>query len=339
MKIIKEHLTFNFADISTYRTQLMGIATLMIIACHAPASHVEMPRIVGQILSIGDYGVDFFLLLSGLGLYYSLDKQSVTCLVGWKNYIKKRFFRIFIPYLMIYFPYCIFMMLLRKYSLEDSLLCVTALEYWVYHRGAWFVSLILVLYIFSPLLYRLLKSKGKWLYVVLILVVIMSICNHPSIDVFGRGITSNVVSALGRVPSFILGMAVGNASKKEKHLSVLWLLLPIVIYVICIKGIFINKGITFMLIPLMVYFLVLFLRLIKNVKLIISSFYFLGKISLESYLTNITINSLLHTLIPVYISSHLFKGRWIEYFIVVVFGLIIADYVNKKSSTQQKYMF
>lgn len=328
--------TVNIKDLSTYRTQLMGIATLMIIACHAPASHVAMPRIVAQILSIGDYGVDLFLLLSGLGVYYSLNKQPVKNFTAGVFFLKKRFCRIFIPYLMVYIPYCIFMMSLGEYSIRDSLLCVTTLEYWVSHRGAWFVSLILVLYLLSPPLCRLMNSKGKWIYVVVILIVIMAICNFPSVDAFNRGITNNVVSALDRVPSFVLGMAVGSACKQEKHLSVLWILLPIVIYVICVKGFFISKGLVFMLIPLMAYLLLLFLNLMKNVKWCINLFNYLGKISLESYLTNITINSLLRTLIPAYMSSWLFIGRWVEYFIVIVVGLIIADYVNKESSALQK---
>jgi len=67
-------MQINIRDISTYRTQLMGVATLMIIACHAPASGVVMPRILSFALNLGNYGVDIFLLLSGLGVYYSLSK-------------------------------------------------------------------------------------------------------------------------------------------------------------------------------------------------------------------------------------------------------------------------
>lgn len=69
-------------NLSTYRTQLMGIATLMIIACHAPASGVVMPHFLSRIFNLGNFGVDLFLLLSGLGVYYSLSKQSVTSLMG-----------------------------------------------------------------------------------------------------------------------------------------------------------------------------------------------------------------------------------------------------------------
>lgn len=77
-----KQFTAEIKDLSTYRTQLMGMATLMIIACHAPASGVVMPHLLTRIFTQGNYGVDLFLLLSGLGVYYSLSKQPVTSLLG-----------------------------------------------------------------------------------------------------------------------------------------------------------------------------------------------------------------------------------------------------------------
>ncbi len=56
----------------------MGIATLMIIACHAPASGVLMPRVISCLFTLGNYGVDIFLFLSGLGLSYSMNKLETN---------------------------------------------------------------------------------------------------------------------------------------------------------------------------------------------------------------------------------------------------------------------
>lgn len=237
---------------------------------------------------------------------------------------------------MVYIPYCIFMMLIGKYTIGDSVLCVTALEYWACHRGAWFVSLILVLYLLSPLLFRLMESKGKWFYVVAIIAGIVAICNWPDIDSSGSGFLSNVIFALGRVPCFILGMAVGKACQQDKKVSAAWFILPVVLYVVFVKVFSVYDALAWMLILLMTYLLILFLKLIKNITWCVSVFNFLGKISLESYLTNITINSLLLNLIPVFIASSLFYGRWLEYSIVVVGGLNIAYYVKKVSSLIQE---
>ena len=69
-------------NLSLWRTQLMGVAALMILVCHAAASHVLMPHWLGKLMDLGNYGVDIFLMLSGLGLYYSLSKKPITSVRG-----------------------------------------------------------------------------------------------------------------------------------------------------------------------------------------------------------------------------------------------------------------
>ena len=160
-------MSFNFNELSLKRTQLMGVATLMILLCHASASNVLMPHWLKMLFVLGNYGVDVFLVLSGLGLFYSLSRSPITSRGGVVTYCKRRFYRIFIPYGFIFIPYCLIFLFLGIYTIADSLLCITALEYWFYHRGAWFVSLIIFLYIVAPLLYKLLSNdigfvSRKW---------------------------------------------------------------------------------------------------------------------------------------------------------------------------------
>lgn len=75
-------LSFELEELSIKRTQLMGLATLMIIICHASASHVLMPYWLSKLMDLGNYGVDIFLFLSGLGLFYSLSNKPVTSVRG-----------------------------------------------------------------------------------------------------------------------------------------------------------------------------------------------------------------------------------------------------------------
>ena len=312
----------------------MGIATLMIIACHAPASGVQLPGVVAQLFTFGNFGVDLFLLLSGLGVYYSLRKKPVNTLLGGARFYKRRTTRIFIPYLLIYIPFCIICFCLEKYSLGDCLLSLSTLEFWIYHRGAWFISLIMVLYLLSPVLFSLFETKWKWWIVAGFLVAIMIVCNLYSSS--ETGFCSNMLSALGRVPSFILGMAIGKDCIEERSLSALWLFPLLLLYVVCRKYLFITDGVAWLLIPVLVYAFLFIVNIAKRWLWFDNSLKFLGKVSLESYLTNITINSVLVALIPAYISSPVFHGRWLEYVIVIVLGLICAYYVNRFSQKIQK---
>lgn len=324
--ISKDHRLFNIADISTYRTQLMGIATIMIIVCHAEASRVLMPGYLASICSLGNYGVDIFLFLSGLGIYYSLSKLEMNrgSYIIW---YKKRFLRILIPYLIVYVPYCIVFQLLGKYSVVDSVLCLSTLEYWLFHRGAWFVSLILVLYLITPLLHKCLSCNHRWLWAFCFIVSLMVLSN---IDIEGTAPTNvlnNIQWAFGRVPSFILGMAISKDCKSDAKISAFWILLTTVLWVILAK-IFHLAATAWMIVPLLVFLSVVFIKLLSKVSVAYNSLTLLGKMSLESYLTNITVNSLLLALIPTYISSNIFYGRYLEYSIVVVFGLMSAYIVH-----------
>ena len=59
-------------EISQYRTELMGVATLLVMFGHSAANGVVMPGWMESLCGLASVGVDIFLLVSGLGLYYSL---------------------------------------------------------------------------------------------------------------------------------------------------------------------------------------------------------------------------------------------------------------------------
>lgn len=325
---MKPSFTLQLADISTYRTQLMGFATVMIIACHAAGSGVQMHPLLARILQLGNYGVDIFLFLSGLGLYYSLKKSDPATVCG-ALYYKKRFFRVYIPYLLIYIPYALILVALGRYTFGDCLLSWSALEFWFFHRGAWFVSLIVIIYLLSPLLYKALSSKNKWLWTVVLILVLTALIKIPAED---KSIVFNLKWALCRVPSFILGMAIAQGCQDKKNISAIWILLLTFLGVVGWEELLIGYGGAWMIVPLFIFVFIFLLKKIERVSFVNKSLKFLGKVSLESYLTNVTINTLLRILIPAYISSSLFYGRYLEYTIVIVVGLLVAELVNRWSN-------
>lgn len=59
----------------------MGMSIIMILLCHARMDGAQLPDVVLSILSLGNWGVDIFLLVSGIGMYYSISKK-VIILIG-----------------------------------------------------------------------------------------------------------------------------------------------------------------------------------------------------------------------------------------------------------------
>ena len=65
------------AEMSRYRGELMGAAIVFIILFHVPLARSDA---FFGLRRCGNIGVDMFLFLSGIGLWYSWVKNpSVTC--------------------------------------------------------------------------------------------------------------------------------------------------------------------------------------------------------------------------------------------------------------------
>lgn len=99
-------MRINFNYLSKYRNALLGMAIIEIVIFHYCADCVTtVPYLGSQIVLklakvyvsvLGSVGVDFFVLLSGIGLYYSFSQNSDI-----KEFYRKRFNRIIPTYLFL----------------------------------------------------------------------------------------------------------------------------------------------------------------------------------------------------------------------------------------------
>lgn len=145
----------NFSSLSKFRSELMGIATLMIIICHANAYGVSMPSVLSSICSYGNFGVDIFLLVSGIGLSFSLSKVDLRNRHDVSRWYCKRYLRILVPYIII----SLSILPLKNYLANGDWLMMfynlSTLSFWSHHQSAWYVALLIPLYLLSPLFYKL----------------------------------------------------------------------------------------------------------------------------------------------------------------------------------------
>ena len=65
----------HLGGLSRYRTELMGLSAVLILVCHVYA-YVELPGVMRDMLSLCNIGVDLFLFLSGMGIWYSLSNKK-----------------------------------------------------------------------------------------------------------------------------------------------------------------------------------------------------------------------------------------------------------------------
>lgn len=317
---------FSLYLFSKYRSELMGIATILIIVCHAPQYGVTMPQWIKTIISNGGFGVDIFLFLSGMGMYNSYKFNNIKK-KGLLYWYLKRYLRIIIPYILIVAP----ILFWNPWNIErfflPTIIELSGFGSIVGHGSLWFISCILILYLITPLLFIPLESKNKWLWTILFSIISLLYAYLPPI-------TNIWHFMLQRWPSFFLGFALSQ-DIKERHTALIkvFFILPLILYIVLYISnhvlethfsLFLFQGIS------MLTLFTLILDKIKNIHL--NAFLsFIGTISLESYITNEYVLRALTTFSWQINGYNINSGNWTLYLGGTIICIAISYIVNKIS--------
>lgn len=322
----------NLELLSKYRTPLMGFSALLIIICHASSYHVEMPPVVRFLLSFGNVGVDIFLFLSGIGLWYSLNQGNRGRLSKW---YKKRFVRIFIPYVLIQIPFWGFSIIKGNFDLIDSLYEFSTIAFWVRHTGMWYVALLIPLYLLTPFLYKLLESTSHRIkLVIFLMILVLILCN---LDIYSENnlamnVIKNIQWAFGRTVSFIIGMAIAPVVKQGVKVNGLYIVLTTIILVPTLR--LLGFGYYWSLFAVMVLCFVKILDYLSLKGRTYSFLQFMGVISLESYLSNVYLKNTLMQTSWYNSDSPLLYGHYFDYVVLVFIGGILLSFIVHKISAK-----
>lgn len=266
---------FNTKDISIYRSELMGWAILWIMMLHFTFNQIKP---LGFIAQYGFAGVDIFMLVSGLGIFYSLDKDHHII-----RFYKKRLLRIFPTY---YIIGIIPSLLLFDDNLLSYLFRYTTIGFWIGGiYWEWYIPSIVMLYILSPLMKNLIDRHmlcvlgGVALCTLGVVYYLISneyIHNRSSIFFF-----------LYRIPAFIFGMICAYWTKTGFSNKYYYLLLaagiPFFAYLFPLHHQIYNYK-YFSLAFLLPSFMLVFLFISKTIKIVNPIMSQIGKASLEIYL-------------------------------------------------------
>lgn len=327
--INKKNTIFNLAKLSQYRTQLMGIAAIMIVLCHTAQYGVKMPGLLRKFVIYGNLGVDIFLLLSGIGCYYSLSKNT-----NLRNWYKKRFHRIFIPYLLIQFPFWVYYYMNGEFHVLKELYIFSTIAFWTDHVGAWYVALLIPLYIITPFIYKFSNNKFIMYIIIGIVLVACSIDIKVSNEIIEK-IIVNFQWAFSRIPSFIIGIIIAPFVRKEYSISLInviflfsfSLLLFVFIHYFISDRVFMFWCLT---LPITILISIL-IDCLYNYPFIYKFITWMGVISLESYLANIYLCKLFKKFYYSLEQNGLFYGHYIEYIFIGIIGILLASLINKLS--------
>ena len=294
---------FKIESVSTYRNEIYGLSILLIMLFHGYLQDVHFFRgipvlhYLGRVIDHGNIGVEVFLLLSGISLYFSFEEDKSL-----NKYFKKRLLRIYTPLLLLRGTYWFVQAFKGNNSFSSAVVSCSGIRFWITgDESVWFVSVILLCYILYPFIHSTLyesdnsESQGIGFKVFLIVSIIMTFTYALSVALPND--FSRLEIGITRIPVFIIGCGLGRSVYKKR--SITWLYLPLFVmlygaWLVLEIKLNIPKPFSrwFMMvgaIPLL-FLLAAISSLLPNI--LRAFFSFLGNMSLELYISHLMLRQM-----------------------------------------------
>ncbi len=206
--------------LSVWRNPIKGLAILWVCFFHARLGLEGVP-VLGALQQTGYLGVDIFMLLSGYGLWHSLEHSPSTA-----AYLKRRVVRLLPAFLPVALLWCLCMLPSLKLTGWQAVhTAIGTLSMTGYLTGApyslnWYLSLLLITILLAPLIHLALK-KAKHRY--LCCGLLLAACGLCGVLFFGK----DQLMLISRLPIFLLGMGLAGITpqqEKPKAAAILCLL-------------------------------------------------------------------------------------------------------------------
>lgn len=332
---------WNWNSLSLYRSELMGVAILMIMFFHIEKFHAvsEHPlisqSILYQFIQNGNSGVDIFVFLSGMGIYFAWSKRPELL-----SFYRKRVLRLLPTYLFIAGIYWS-LWLLKKYSFENGM---DFFKLWIAHLSCytwitqnakvfWYIPFQLFLYLFSPAILTLFTSGKKMRYFSFFL--LCASCYVTLYFLLGTSYYRILEIAIGRIPPFLCGCFIGMKVRDHEQLSKWWtLIIPVAFLSKMVRNFLIDRWhilkifsrVPFFFIGLAFCLSSCFILSALSSEKLNSILRWLGTRSLELYLLHIAYRNLAMTYFPDLVNSST-KMALLIYAIVLILSCITAELI------------
>ena len=278
------------ANISRFRGALMGIAMLIIILFHVDLARSD---IFFGLRRMGNLGVDMFLFLSGVGLWFSWMKTP-SC----RHFYFRRLVRIYPAWLIIACLYYI-----PRLHVHDAASLVNLVgeigfnwNFWLHDElSFWYIPAIMMLYLFAPPYMKLIGRHPvyRWLPVVMIMWCILVEWVTPIHHAVGH-----LEIFWSRVPIFFIGINMGEMVRQKRTIDGQGIWMLIIMFVMTSVSCFFLEQerhgqfplfVERMLyIPLTITFILLCNRVLRRTpRWVNASLAFVGALSLECYLIHL----------------------------------------------------
>lgn len=313
--------SIELANISRFRAEQMGAAMLFVILFHVALDRGDP---FYGLRRCGNVGVDIFLFLSGVGLWFSWVKTPDVL-----RFYRRRLLRIVPTWIVVATAFYLPDYLGARrfsHSIVDLIGDITInWDFWLHDELTfWYVPAIMALYLVAPWYMRLIQSRPvyRWLPLLMVIWCVMVQWVLPIHHAVGH-----IEIFWSRVPIFFIGINFGEMVRTRRQLSsdAVWLLLVtfLMTFGTCLYleqvrhgqfPLFVER---MLYIPFTVCTVLVMNRIFRRMpQWVNSSFRFVGALGLEAYLIHI------HFVLVYVQPYHL--GYWPTFLVTVAITLPIA---------------
>lgn len=282
-------------QIKKHRKSIMGVGALLILVFHywnpIFINNKILSFIEHIVISYDFIGVDIMLLLSGIGLVNSINKNSI------KSYYKHRITRIIIPCVLTDIIYCIY----HKWSLKTFIFNITGITFYFYNASSflWFIHAIVTLYILFPIYYIFYKNRKNKILSSIISILIWFVL----VKIFENNIREDLFIFINRIPVFLIGVLLGQMLIENKDYNNRLIIIIASVILLIFGGYemhlcydynhYLLVKYSYWFIPaicLTLFVVVISAYIFEKLKILDNIFSWLGSISLELYCCQVIIN-------------------------------------------------
>ncbi len=337
LKISKNMFEMN--NISKYKVELMGVSAILIFAGHC--ANVNILSGGGYIKKIfkvlpvlgGSISVDIFCLLSGMGVVYSLKKNTNM------EYVIKRLTRVYMPYFLIAL---IGNLLINYENFSIYVLKLSTIYFWIFgNDGTWFVPFILLMYGVALILRPLYKNNSfKIECIWSSIFVVISWLLLIFLNLYQENLMDRLGIALNRIPIFFIGIIIGQCCIRKIKINNAYIIflfggmiLKSKINSISVVGTVLSecRSLFFVILEILALTVIVKMEEKENILGELSAFLhkcivLCGKLSLEIYLIHIFILNWIKS--KPYVLNKM-SGNFLAFVIYAIFTIVLSIVISK----------
>ncbi|MBE5935964.1 MAG: acyltransferase [Lachnospiraceae bacterium] len=296
----------NWGTLSEYRNVIYGLSCISIILFHYATTVPEGTNLKSMLAYVfkgvvGSIGVEIFILMSGICMYFSFKSNSSVM-----DFYRKRFIRLIIPFILIVFPFYFYKdIIMANGDIKRVLYDLSYASFFTEGNiSVWYILCIAIMYLMYPGLYKTFEKYDKYRHAMLAILLGAAIAVNLIIYAISPVVFVRIEIMTMRLPIYIIGVYLGKKvyekakfTKSEIGIFIVGIAIKLLIdYLRYLETItipyflirYVNLNSSLVILGLTLILLAIF-KVNKNSRILVKC----GALSLELYLVHVTLMNIL----------------------------------------------